>query len=360
MATEHTTKFLYISLALNGIFVFYLVYQSKFSIQDIKEQYLMFSTESTRGYNKTVSKSKSIKMNIPTVTSRIKWNTQCNGHNIYALIVNIRNRLGNNMFQFASSIGIAYRNGLVPVYPRQWSPVFKAFNLTMDIHKSLPDSCKKYKTFNYTQHNHANMYDQHTEALGYISHHRKSNIYLDGFWENEKYFTNIKSEIRQQFQFTDAIKREAEEFLNEQMTKRFDGKEFVKVGVHLRLGDRRKEWEEIGKKYIQKAISFYQHQYVNLLFVVCSDDISAARKMFPKNTNVIYSEKFRDKPWVDLAILTLCDHSIITVGTFSWWTGWLTGGKVVYIHESFKLRKNKMSDAHYKIMREYHLDWVPL
>ena len=94
------------------------------------------------------------------------------------------------------------------------------FNLTMNFQHSLPDSCKKYKTFNYSQKNHAVMYDQHTEALGYISQHQKSNIRLKGYWENEKYFKNIKAEIRKQFQFTDMIKREAE-FLEKQMEVRF-------------------------------------------------------------------------------------------------------------------------------------------
>ena len=33
---------------------------------------------------------------------------------------------------------------------------------------------------------------------------------------------------------------------------------------------------------------------------------------------------------VDLAILTLCKHTIITSGTFGWWAGWLSEGEVVY------------------------------
>ena len=355
MDTAHERKKLYIYCIFTGIFLLFFTYQSYFSINDSQKSF-MFSTLSKTGkyYNSSTLVQTICK---PNVTPRIKWNVQCNGRNKYALIVYMQQRLGNNIFQFASSLGIAYRNGLVPVYPERWRQVFKMFNLTMNLQHSLPYSCK-YKTFNYSQNNHPVMYDQHTEALGYISQHQKSNIRLKGYWENEKYFKNIKGEIRKQFQFTDVIKREAEKFLEEQMEVRFKHRKLVKVGVHIRLTDRRGKWKGNGTEYIHKAISFYQHHYVNLLFVVCSDDVSAAQKLFPQNINIIYSEKFRDKPWVDLAVLTLCDHSIITVGTFGWWSAWLTGGKVVYLHK-INMWGFKISDD--TLTREHYLeDWVPL
>jgi len=35
-------------------------------------------------------------------------------------------------------------------------------------------------------------------------------------------------------------------------------------------------------------------------------------------------------PITDMAILTMCQHTIITVGTFGWWAAWLTNGTTVY------------------------------
>ncbi|CAF4932628.1 unnamed protein product, partial [Rotaria magnacalcarata] len=32
----------------------------------------------------------------------------------------------------------------------------------------------------------------------------------------------------------------------------------------------------------------------------------------------------------DLAALALAEHSILTAGTYSWWTAWLAGGNVVH------------------------------
>lgn len=31
-----------------------------------------------------------------------------------------------------------------------------------------------------------------------------------------------------------------------------------------------------------------------------------------------------------MAILSLCDHVVMTVGTFGWWGAWLSRGTVVY------------------------------
>ena len=35
-------------------------------------------------------------------------------------------------------------------------------------------------------------------------------------------------------------------------------------------------------------------------------------------------------PATHMALLARCDHVIMSVGTFGWWGGWWSGGKVVY------------------------------
>ena len=35
----------------------------------------------------------------------------------------------------------------------------------------------------------------------------------------------------------------------------------------------------------------------------------------------------------DMAIMSLCDHIIITAFTFGWWGAWLSKGNVVYLHD---------------------------
>jgi galactoside 2-L-fucosyltransferase 1/2 len=37
--------------------------------------------------------------------------------------------------------------------------------------------------------------------------------------------------------------------------------------------------------------------------------------------------------WEDMAILSKCNHTIMTVGTFGWWAGFLAGGITVYFKD---------------------------
>ena len=44
--------------------------------------------------------------------------------------------------------------------------------------------------------------------------------------------------------------------------------------------------------------------------------------------DVVFSEGHSAQ--LDLAILSLCNHTIVSTGSFGWWAGWLANGTVVY------------------------------
>ncbi|ELU02435.1 hypothetical protein CAPTEDRAFT_40679, partial [Capitella teleta] len=61
---------------------------------------------------------------------------------------------------------------------------------------------------------------------------------------------------------------------------------------------------------------------------------------------------------VDLCVLSSCNHSIITVGTFGWWGAYLAGGRVVY-YKDYPLRHTFLSRHFAK--RDFFLPhWVGL
>jgi len=69
------------------------------------------------------------------------------------------------------------------------------------------------------------------------------------------------------------------------------------------------------------------------LFIVCSDDPSWCLQNLP--THRLRHAEFvsTEDPVVDLAILAMCQHTIITVGTFGWWAAWLANGTTVYFKD---------------------------
>lgn len=80
-------------------------------------------------------------------------------------------------------------------------------------------------------------------------------------------------------------------------------------------------------EYIQRAMDFYRSLFKHPLFIIVSDDIEWCKKNIKKTNNVFFPHGGQAE---DFAILVSCNHSVITSGSFSWWAGWLAGGRVVY------------------------------
>ncbi|XP_064101886.1 galactoside 2-alpha-L-fucosyltransferase SEC1-like [Macrobrachium nipponense] len=75
-------------------------------------------------------------------------------------------------------------------------------------------------------------------------------------------------------------------------------------------------------------MDYYREKHPGCRFLVSSDDLSFVKRSFGAYTDVLFTPgSVRE---VDMALLAFCDHSIITLGSFSFWSGYLCGGEVVY------------------------------
>ena len=63
---------------------------------------------------------------------------------------------------------------------------------------------------------------------------------------------------------------------------------------------------------------------------------------------------------LDMASLASCDHSIITVGSFGWWTGWLTNGKVTYVKWPAKPNSTLIKQYSHDYSDYFYPNWVGL
>ena len=104
------------------------------------------------------------------------------------------------------------------------------------------------------------------------------------------------------------------------------------VGIHIRRQDMLVEenvyhgYRTAPLSYFVRAMLYFARKYLNVHFVVVSDDILWAKSQLPQSyDSVSFSDQGFDSP-IDLAILSLCNHTIGSVGTFSWWGAWLAGG----------------------------------
>lgn len=141
--------------------------------------------------------------------------------------------------------------------------------------------------------------------------------FLNGYWQSEKYFTEIDSLIREDLKIDDSIKNyiiNKYPILNENT-----------VSLHVRRGDyiKKSNWHVIQNlDYYKKAYGIINDDSINVL--VFSDDINWCKENI-KFDNITYIEG--ETNIVDMYIMSLCKHNIIANSSFSWWGAWLNENK---------------------------------
>ena len=292
-------------------------------------------------------------------------------------------RLGNLLFNYASLLGIAQRNNYIPVVQTN-SQLRDHFQLGM--HTGPAASWFNSKVIVYSDN--AYEYDNRTDHLdesfnkGLFSnfHNTLVDLFpsallfydyaLDGFFQTFKLFRNVEKDLRQtHFQFKNHIKSQVDLFFKDKVPNVNTGskKETIYVGVHIRRGDMASTAHLINfgytlasASYLFKAMEYYKKQFSDskVIFIVCTDDQKWYTNNIAGKSNATLILSTVNDPVVDLGILARCNHSIITVGSFGWWSAWLAGGKVVYYADW--PRKGSELDQHYIKHDYFPEEWIGL
>ena len=131
------------------------------------------------------------------------------------------------------------------------------------------------------------------------------------------------------------------------------------VGIHVRRGDFLKPslakfgYAVATSDFFTHATKWFINKYGadNLLFLVTSDDIPWCKN----NINFQGAEhlfSLTSEPKEDFARLISCDHHIVSVGSFGWWSAWLGNGDVVY-YKDFPTPNSNHAKNH------DHFDYYP-
>ena len=231
-------------------------------------------------------------------------------------------RIGNQMFEYACGYGIARMNNRsVVTHKTHFNTLWTLFtNLSVPRSGPLPHM-KTMKPASYAA------YDPKFEKLP------ESNVNLYGYFQSWKFFQKYERDLRAQFTFKEAIRSNASEYLvyiAQTYKSNSSDKNITFVGVHVRRGDRvtLRRYRVASKSYIVKAMDAFRRNFTRVHFVVCSDDIRWCKKHLGQQKNVSFSEN--RSPTMDFTILSLCNHTLSTVGTFSWWVGWMAEGVITY------------------------------
>ena len=164
---------------------------------------------------------------------------------------------------------------------------------------------------------------------------------LRGYLQSWKYFQSCEPFIKHQFVFNRstydqavlALSTNLETFLNSTTGERPTSI----VGIHVRRGDilqpgpRNFGHTPASKQYFEHALDKMNRTHHPAVFIVISNDLAWCKTVFTDTSNIIFMDKA--PPSVDMAILSLTDHLILSVGTFGWWSAYLSDSRDVLYYK---------------------------
>ena len=141
----------------------------------------------------------------------------------------------------------------------------------------------------------------------------EDNSFLNGYWQSEKYFSEIDELIREDLKIEDNLKN--------YIINKYPILNKNTVSLHVRRGDyiKSNNYHPIQDiNYYERAYDIIDDKSINIL--VFSDNIEWCKENI-KFDNITYIEG--EKNIVDMYIMSLCTHNIIANSSFSWWGAWL-------------------------------------
>ena len=262
------------------------------------------------------------------------------------LIAKLEGGLGNHLWIYASLYGIAKKTNRSPIActPGKINKLFKSVSIPV---LSVIECKRQFGSrSNATLFIEKKVSYYDTEMISRIKDSDSRVVKVSGYLNNIGYFVEYYSEIRAQFIIRDRYQVFAQQFIhhhiptNHTVLLNIHNRENITfklspilVAVHVRRGDiLTYSYRNIpGPLYFQKAMNHFRNKYGSrVIFIVVTNDLPWSKANL-KRKDVVFTGDSGSKSWEeDFAIALACNHTVMSVGTFGWWMGFLTGGDVVY------------------------------
>jgi hypothetical protein len=252
------------------------------------------------------------------------------------IIVRLRGGLGNQLFQYAAGKALAehHRTELkLDLYTYSKHP-YRKFELSKFNIEAVEASREEVHRFTgsnpVTRYlNKRENYFRCPEVFAQPHYHfyedflsMPKDLYLSGYWQSHRYFTNIEKQIANQF-----TPRQRLDSRNTELSEKM--KSMQSVSVHVRRGDYTTAsgynsfFGLLPVEYYSRAIEKIMTEAGATRFYFFSDDQAWCRETF-KNLDAEFIDHNKgDNSYRDMLLMGACRHNIIANSTFSWWGAWL-------------------------------------
>ena len=267
------------------------------------------------------------------------------------IIVKVAGGLGNQMFMYANAFSLAKKFDY-KLFIDNTSGFFQKKNRTHERNYGLhmfnlsanlaeeKDKYDKYLSHSYKKilkffNNYQNKKSFLTDPFDVgkktfykdIDSSLSNKVYLEGHFESEKYFLEIKSHLINQFKIKDNFIDKNNKYIN--LLKKENS-----VSIHIRR-DRfvePKDFKYRGTEpkkninlheiinYIKKAILYFENKTENPKFFIWSNNFSDLNNIFDRNKFTFIENNNHIN---DLYLMNFAKHFIVSPSTFHWWGAWL-------------------------------------
>jgi hypothetical protein len=250
-------------------------------------------------------------------------------------IIKFLGGLGNQMFQYAlyKTLQKKFPNVKADLHGYKNYPLHNGFELEKIFNIKLKKTNKFTKDL-YNKHNRKWMYRKLRRLLNLKNAYQEEKSlfafdpsiltdtksrYYWGYWQNLRYFDVIADDLRIDFQFKNKLTGANQQTLSEiQQTE--------SIAIHVRRGDYLKDpllGGLCGPDYYQQAINHMLSKVDSTQFFIFSDDITWCQKHLPLTQAKFISWNKGAESYIDMQLMSACQHNIIANSSFSWWAAWL-------------------------------------
>jgi len=257
-------------------------------------------------------------------------------------ILGNRGRLGNALFQYAAAKSLAiYHNVPLKLNPNIFNNIhdgqqclLKYFKIPLNFLDNSDKITNRYEEIAYKS------YPFEVKLEKFFNQPIGTEI-IEGHFTQENWFKHCKDIIKTDLQLIDEINIIADNYLNNIRNMYLNNIQVI--AIHIRRGDCAEKLTNSDpdnnelKKFIINAVNSF-NDITNKCFVVFTggslsnnntEDIEWCKNnllpIINNNTPIIFSN---NSSIVDFAILTKCDHIIITqMSSFVWWAAYLNNSE---------------------------------
>jgi Glycosyl transferase family 11 len=157
---------------------------------------------------------------------------------------------------------------------------------------------------------------------GFLGHDLRG--FVSGYFPSFRYMKSIEAKVRRNFRYKQPLPTESVRW-----AKLIAGND--SVAIHVRRGDYLRPENKEGffgictKEYYQAAREVVRRLRPQARFFIFSDDPAWCRDDFAEADDVIISAAGRTPDWVDMALMSQCEHAITANSSFSLWARWIGG-----------------------------------